>query len=110
MCAYMCIQILTLWPRKAVHGMQQPSWEFRGPTWLTWAPCLQDAQVSCAEHSVPPAQGVSRKELSSLDEVTPWTLKEHKAESTHQSMSAARQVLTHSHVSVWRESSVRENR
>lgn len=77
---------------------------------LTWAPCLQDAQVSCAEHSVPPAQGVSRKELSSLDEVTPWTLNEHKAESTYQSMSAARQVLTHSHVSVWRESSVRENR
>lgn len=66
--------------------------------------------MSCAEHPVPPAQGVSTKELSSLDEVTPWTLKGHKAESTHQSMSAARQVLTHSHVSVWRESPVRENR
>lgn len=78
---------------------------FKGPT---WAPCLQDAQVSCAEHSVPPAQGVSRKEFSSLDKVTPWTLNEHKAESTHQGMSTGRQVLTHSHMSVWRESSVRE--
>lgn len=37
---------------------------FKGPTWLTWAPCLQDAQVSCAEHSVPPAQGISRKEFT----------------------------------------------
>lgn len=81
---------------------------FKGPTWLTWAPCLQDAQVSCAEHSVPPAQGICRKEFSSLDEVTPWTLNEHKAESTHQGMSTSRQVLTHLHVSVWRESSVRE--
>lgn len=106
-CAYVCTYI-NLVVRESSPWNAAAKLVFKGPTWLTWALCLQDAQVSCAEHSVPPAQGVSRKEFSSLDEVTPWTLNKHKAESTHQSMSTTRQVLTHSHVSVWRESSVRE--
>lgn len=110
---YVCIYVYTYFNLVA---QESSPWNaaatlvFKGPTWLTWAPCLQDAQVSCAEHSAPPARGVSRKELFSLGEVTPWTLNEHKAESTHQSMSTTRQVLTHSHMPVWRESSVRENR
>lgn len=107
MCAYMCIHINPV-ARESSPWIAAAQLVFKGPTWLTWAPCLQDAQVSCAEHSVPPAQRVSRKEFSSLGEVTPWTLNEHKAESTHQSISTTRQVLTHSHVSVWRKSSVRE--
>lgn len=112
-CIYICVCIYVYTYINLVAWESSP-WNaaaklvFKGPTWLTWAPCLQDAQVSCAEHSVPPAQGVSGKEFSSLDEITPWTFNKHKAESTHQSMPATRQVLTHSHVSVWREPSVRE--
>lgn len=91
----MCIHIFNLVAQESSPWIAAAKLVFKGPTWLTWAPCLQDAQVSCAEHLVPPAQGLSRKEFSSLGEVTPWTLNEHKAESTHQSISTSPHTLTH---------------